>query len=39
VTQIHRRLRLQGSKAATIVLTRRNDKPWCLICADAEQTV
>jgi len=39
VTQIHRRLRLQGSKAATIVLTRRNDQPWGMICVDAEQAV
>jgi THUMP domain-like/RNA cap guanine-N2 methyltransferase len=34
VQQIHHRLRLQGDKHATIVLTRRNGKPWSLICAD-----
>ena len=32
VQQIHRRLGLRGDKSATIVLTRRNDKPWGLIC-------
>ncbi len=32
VQQIHRRLGLQGDKSATIVLTRRNDRPWGLIC-------
>lgn len=32
VQQIHRRLALQGDRSATIVLTRRNDRPWCLIC-------
>jgi hypothetical protein len=32
VQQIHRRLGLRGDKSATIVLTRRNDRPWGLIC-------
>jgi SAM-dependent methyltransferase len=32
VEQIHRRLRLQGEKSATIVLTRRDGRPWGLIC-------
>jgi SAM-dependent methyltransferase len=32
VQQIHRRLALQGDRAAIIVLTRREDKPWGLIC-------
>jgi hypothetical protein len=32
VTRIHRRLGLQGSGTATIVLTRVADKPWGLIC-------
>jgi hypothetical protein len=37
VEQIHRRLGLrgQGVRNATIVLTRRDGKPWCLICEDA----
>jgi hypothetical protein len=34
VRQIHHRLKLQGDKHATIVLTRRNGKPWSLICVD-----
>jgi SAM-dependent methyltransferase len=32
VTQIHRRLGLRGPGAATIVLTRVQDRPWGLIC-------
>ncbi len=32
VQQIHRRLALRGDGAATIVLTRVNDRPWGLIC-------
>jgi THUMP domain-like/RNA cap guanine-N2 methyltransferase len=32
VQQIHRRLALQGDRSATIVLTRRNNAPWGLIC-------
>ena len=32
VQQIHRRLGLKGDKSAVIVLTRRNDRPWGLIC-------
>ena len=34
VQQIHRRLGLQGDRSATIVLTRRDGKPWSLICED-----
>jgi hypothetical protein len=34
VKQIHGRLGLQGDRAATIVLTRRDGKPWALICED-----
>jgi hypothetical protein len=32
VQQIHRRLGLRGDRSATIVLTRRDDRPWGLIC-------
>jgi SAM-dependent methyltransferase len=32
VQQIHRRLGLMGEGSATIVLTRRDGKPWTLIC-------
>jgi hypothetical protein len=34
VDQIHRRLKLDGPHRATVVLTRVNDKPWGLICAE-----
>jgi hypothetical protein len=34
VEQIHRRLGLHGDRRATIVLTRRDGKPWGLICED-----
>jgi hypothetical protein len=34
VGQIHKRLGLQGDRRATIVLTRRDGKPWGLICED-----
>jgi len=34
VDQIHRRLKLAGPHRATIVITRVNDRPWGLICAD-----
>jgi THUMP domain-like/RNA cap guanine-N2 methyltransferase len=37
VQQIHRRLGLRGDKSATIVLTRRNDRPWGLICEPVRQ--
>jgi SAM-dependent methyltransferase len=33
VSVIHRRLGLAGPGAATVVLTRVNDRPWGLICA------
>jgi SAM-dependent methyltransferase len=33
VQQIHRRLGLAGEGSATIVLTRRDGRPWCLICS------
>ncbi len=33
VADIHRRLGLRGPGAATIVLTRMNDRPWGMICA------
>jgi hypothetical protein len=36
VEQIHRRLGLHGDRRATIVLTRRDGKPWGLICQDLE---
>jgi SAM-dependent methyltransferase len=38
VEQIRRRLALRGDRAATIVLTRREDRPWGLICVSPEPT-
>ena len=38
VQQIHRRLGLRGDKSATIVLTRRDDRPWGLICEPVRLT-
>ncbi len=38
VQQIHRRLALQGDRSATIVLTRRNSRPWGLICEPVPAT-
>jgi len=34
VDQIRRRLRLAGPHRATVVITRAEDRPWGLICAD-----
>ena len=36
VEEIRRRLRLRGERRATIVLTRRQDRPWGLICASLD---
>ena len=37
VDQLHRRLKLSGSRRATLVMTRVQDRPWALICLDAGQ--
>jgi SAM-dependent methyltransferase len=34
VTELHRRLRLSGSRRATLVMTRVADRPWGLVCVD-----
>lgn len=34
VDDLRRRLRLEGSRAATVVLTRLADRPWALVCWD-----
>jgi SAM-dependent methyltransferase len=34
VTELHRRLRLSGSRRATLVMTRAADRPWGLVCVD-----
>lgn len=37
VDLLHRRLRLSGSRRATLVMTRVQDRPWGLICLDLDQ--
>jgi THUMP domain-like/RNA cap guanine-N2 methyltransferase len=37
VDLLHRRLRLSGSRRATLVMTRVQDRPWALICLDLNQ--
>jgi hypothetical protein len=37
VDLLHRRLRLSGSRRATLVMTRVQDRPWGLICLDLGQ--
>jgi hypothetical protein len=32
--RLHRQLRLSGSRRATLVMTRVNDRPWALVCED-----
>jgi SAM-dependent methyltransferase len=39
VDAIRRRLKLRGSRRATVVLTRMNDRPWGLVCTDPDQPV
>jgi len=34
VDSLHRRLRLSGSRRATVVMTRVRDRPWGLVCED-----
>jgi THUMP domain-like/RNA cap guanine-N2 methyltransferase len=38
VERLHRQLRLSGSRRATLVMTRVNDRPWALVCMDAGQS-
>jgi len=35
VEQVRRRLKVSGSRRATLVMTRVRDQPWCLVCLDA----
>jgi THUMP domain-like/RNA cap guanine-N2 methyltransferase len=37
VDLLHRRLRLSGSRRATLVMTRVQGRPWALICLDLDQ--
>ena len=34
VAQLHRQLKLSGSRRATLVMTRAANRPWALICVD-----
>ena len=34
VGQLHRQLKLAGSRRATLVMTRVADRPWGLVCLD-----
>jgi SAM-dependent methyltransferase len=34
VTQLHRQLKLSGSRRATLVMTRAANRPWALLCVD-----
>lgn len=36
VDDLRRRLRLRGTRRATVLLTRVVDKPWALVCTDVE---
>lgn len=36
VDRLHRKLRLSGSRRATLVMTRVSDRPWALVCLDVE---
>ena len=38
VEHIRRRFRLSGSRAATVLMTRFDDRPWALICTDTMDT-
>jgi len=38
VERLHRQLKLSGSRRATLVMTRVNDRPWALVCVDAGQS-
>ncbi|MGH3883933.1 MAG: class I SAM-dependent methyltransferase [Pseudonocardiaceae bacterium] len=39
VAELHRRLKLRGTRRATLVMTRMLNRPWSLICVDADQPV
>jgi SAM-dependent methyltransferase len=36
VEDLHRQLKLRGTRRATLVMTRVNDHPWALICVDPD---
>ncbi|MGH3886207.1 MAG: class I SAM-dependent methyltransferase [Pseudonocardiaceae bacterium] len=39
VAELHRRLKLRGTRRATLVMTRMLDQPWSLVCVDTDQPV
>jgi len=38
VEQLHRRLKLRGGAKATLVMTRKQGRPWSLVCVDYRPT-
>ncbi len=36
VEDLHRQLKLRGTRRATLVMTRVEDRPWALICTDSD---
>jgi hypothetical protein len=38
VEEIQRRLKLTGSRSATVVLTRVANAPWAMVCTDTDLT-
>ena len=36
VAELHRRLKLRGTRRATLVMTRMIDQPWSLVCLDID---
>ncbi|MGH3857569.1 MAG: class I SAM-dependent methyltransferase [Pseudonocardiaceae bacterium] len=39
VDDLHRQLKLRGTRRATLVMTRVSDRPWALICVDLDPPV
>jgi hypothetical protein len=39
VVALHRRLKLRGTRRATLVMTRMLDQPWSLVCVDVDKPV
>ncbi|HKR51907.1 MAG TPA: class I SAM-dependent methyltransferase [Pseudonocardiaceae bacterium] len=39
VVALHSRLKLRGTRRATLVMTRTLDQPWSLVCVDTDQPV
>ena len=38
VDELQRRLKLSGSRTATVVLTRASGKPWMLVCFEPSES-